>query len=85
MYKPQSLVVGIILIVSEKPREYKLLVFLHEKTGLYKPEKKLPILGRIKLIHVLHINLSSLTLIEVGVGFWFGLVFSDSGVVSYYQ
>lgn len=44
------------------------------------------ILGRIKLIHVLiHVNLSSLTLIEIGADFWFGLVFFDFGVVSYYQ
>lgn len=45
------------------------------------------ILGRIKLINVLPINLSTLTLIEVGVGFGWGLVwfFSDLGVVFYYQ
>lgn len=44
------------------------------------------ILGRIKLIHVLiHVNLSSLTLIEIGADFWFGLFFFDFGVVSYYQ
>lgn len=43
------------------------------------------ILGRIKLIHVLPVNLSSLTLIEIGADFWFGLVFFDFGVVSYYQ
>lgn len=33
MYEPQSLVV--VIILSEKPRENKLLVFLHDKTRLH--------------------------------------------------